>query len=161
MSNDNPMDEIEFQSYQPKPVKYLSEEVKEVFGCKIPNIDLFQNDHAIIGIPRDIISEIIHKGNPMRLMSSPFTNGNDIADAFERTVRMIDCDMNEIIDYFVGIFLNKNVKVLPEDLLNFEKRLDDTLGKYLDPIWGIYRQDELPEGFGQVITVVTKKREKK
>lgn len=158
MSNDNPMDEIDLQTYQPEPVKWLSEEVREVFGCEFPNIDLFQKQHAFIGIPREIISEIIHKGNSMRLVATPFTCGKDMTKAFDINLRKIKWDVNEIIDCFAGIFIGGNVKITKADITNFAAYFDEALPKRVEPFWGFYQQEELPDGFGQIITIATKKR---
>ncbi|MCM1140569.1 MAG: hypothetical protein NC453_18520 [Muribaculum sp.] len=141
-----------------EPIHWLSEEVKDVFGCEFPNIDQFQKHRAFIGIPREIISDIIHKGNSMKLVATPFTCGKEMADAFDRDMQMMHWDVNEIIDCFAGIFISKNVKITADDLADFSAHLDEVLPKLVEPFWGFYQQDELPDGFGQIITVATKKR---
>lgn len=159
MNDDNSIDWMDIPPYIPEPVKWLSEEVKDVFGYEFPNIDHFQKHRAFIGIPRDIISEIIHKGNSMKLISAPFTDGKEMAKAFDMTLQMIHCDANEIIDCFAGIFIGKNIKITAADITEFSAHLDKVLPKRVEPFWGFYQQDESPEGFGLVITVATKKRE--
>lgn len=158
MNTDDSMDEIDLTPYKSEPAKWLSEEVKEVFGCEIPNIDLFQKKRAFIGIPREIISDIIHKDNSIKLVATPFTCGKEMAEAFDRNMQMIKCDVNEIIDCFAGIFIGKNVKITMADITNFAAYLDEAFPKGVEPFWGFYQQDELPGGFGQIITVATKKR---
>lgn len=141
--------------------KYLSEEVKEVFGCEFPSIDIFQTKRPIIGIPRKVISDIIHKGNSMRLIATPFAYGRGMADAFDSNLEMIHWDVEDIIDCFAGIFIGKNINITAIDIAEFSAHLDEVLPKHVEPFWGFYTQEELPEGLGQVITVATKKREKK
>lgn len=161
MNTEDSIDVINLPPYHQEPVKWLSEEVREVLGCEFPDIDHFQKHHAFVGIPREIISEIIHKGNSMRLIAAPFTSGKGMSDAFDRNMRMIHWDVNEIIDCFAGIFIGKNIKITTADIKNFAAYLDEALPKRVEPFWGFYQQDELPDGFGQIITVTTKKQEKK
>lgn len=139
--------------------KYLSEEVKEVFGCEFPGIDLFQTARPVIGIPREIISDIIHKGNSIRLIAMPFADGRGMADAFDANLEMIHWDVEDIIDCFAGIFIGKNINITATDIAEFSAHLDEVLPKHVEPFWGFYKQDELPESLGQVIIVATKKRE--
>lgn len=146
-------------SYELEPVKWLSEEVREVFDCDFPNIDHFQKHRPIIGIPKEIISEIIHKGNSMRLIAYPFCEGSDMGEAFDRNLVMIHWDANEIIDCFSGIFIGKDVKITSADFNNFQSHMEEVLPERVDPFWGLYICRDLPDNFGQVITVATKKRE--
>lgn len=142
-----------------EPIHWLSEEVKDVFGCDFPNIDQFQKHRAIIGIPRKVISDIIQKRNSMRLIAAPFCDGKDMGSAFDMNLRMIHWDVTEIIDCFSGIFIGKDVKITPEDFANFESHMDEMLPEHVEPFWGFYICDDMPEHFAQVITVATKKRE--
>lgn len=96
----------------------------------------------------------------MKLVAAPFTCGKGMADAFDRNMQMIRWDVNEIIDCFAGIFIGRNVKITTADITNFAAYLGEALPKRVEPFWGFYQQDELPEGFGQIITVATKNREK-
>lgn len=161
MDDDNPIDEMEFQSYQPEPVKWLSEEMTEFFGCEFPDINLFQTERPIIGIPRKIISDIIHKCNSMRVIATPFADGRGMADAFDRNLEIIHWNVNEIIDCFSGIFIGKDVKITSADFDIFQLHMDEVLPKRVQPFWGLYICLDLPDNFGQVITVATKNEKKK
>lgn len=158
MNDYNPIDEFNLPPYQPETVKWLSEEVREVCGCDFPNIDHFQKHRAIIGISRDIISEIIHKGNSMRLIATPFADGKGMTDAFNLNLKMIHWDVKEIIDCFAGIFIGKNVKITSADFADFTANLDKALPMGVEPFWGFYICNDMPDDFAQIITVATKKQ---
>lgn len=149
----------DFQDYDMPEVRPLSDEVIEVFGDDIPSIDLFQTAHGIIAIPREIISEIIHKGNPMRLFGAHFSNGKQISSTFDETLEHLQIGKEEIIDCFVGIFIGKGFEISISDIEPFVEHLEKALLEHVEPIWGFYIMDDKDADFAKIITVATRKRE--
>lgn len=152
--------DLEFQDCDAPNVRPLSDEVIEVFGDDIPRIDLFQTAHGIIAIPREIMSEIIYKGNPMRLFGVHFSDGKQISSAFDETLEHLQIYKEEIIDCVVGIFIGKGFKISATfDIAPFIKHLETVFPANVEPIWGFYIMEDKTADFAQVITVATKKRE--
>lgn len=149
--------ELNPSDYPIKPTKYLSEQVREVFGREFPNIDLFQTTRSIIEIPTRIISEIIHKGNNMRLTDSVISKEN-IVVAFKQSLMNTDWDISEIIDCVVGIFLDNDSKFRLTEIEMLEAYFK-TLPRHIDPFWGIYIDNNLPPESTRVITIATNRAE--
>lgn len=134
--------------------KRLSEEVFDVFGVEFPHIDHFQSARAVIGIPQDAITEIIRKGNSMKLVGSTFLNGEGIASSFDMTLQMLPTGIDEIVDCIIGIFLGKNVTVNHSQIESFISHLTK-LPQCINPKWGLYIDEALEPAQAQIITVVT------
>lgn len=129
--------------------------MREVLGCELPEIDQFQKHRAIIGIPRKIISDIIHEGNSIRLSAEAFRDGAGMSAAFDMTLQMIRWDVNVMTGCFAGIFIGRNVKITRAELAAFTAHLDEALPKRTEPFWGFYISNDLPDSHGQIITVAT------
>lgn len=61
-----------------------------------------------------------------------------------------------MIDCFTGIFIGRNVKITRADFAVFTAHLDEALPKRIEPFWGLYISNDLPDSHGQIITVATK-----
>ncbi len=152
------MNQIDLPPYQPEPVKCLSEELKEVFGCELPDIDRFQTSRAIIGIPRQYISEIIRKGNAMKLIGIPTRDHGGLAEAFMRSFRALRQTPKETIDCFTAVFAGKNIEIEACDIKEYSECVA-SLPEHINALWGFYIVDDMPSDFIQVITVLTTKRD--
>lgn len=154
------MNRIDLPPYRPEPVKCLSEEVKEVFGCELLDIDRFQTSRAIIGIPHEYISEIIRKGNAMKLIGISPKDHSGLAEAFMGSFQALRQTFEETIDCFTAVFAGKNVEIEACDIKEYSECVA-SLPEHINALWGFYIVDDLPSDFIQVITVLTKKRDKK
>lgn len=141
--------------------RLLSNEVLEVFGVDFPNIDHFQTARGIVKIPRKIISEIIHKGNHMRLVGANFSKGDYIPRAFDMTLQSLQIDINDIVNCVVGIFGGNGFQLNASDLEPFVKHLKEALPEHVNPVWGLYAMDDKGADFAQVITLATKRKRDK
>lgn len=157
MRDDEIIDTSDIRNYEETVVKPLSKEVLEVFGVDFPNIDHFQTARGIINIPRKIISEIIHKGNHMRLVGANFSEPSHIPHAFDMTLQMLQIDINDMVDCIVGIFVGNGFKLNISELEPFVKHIETALPEHVEPIWGIYIMDDMDADFAQVITLATKR----
>lgn len=68
-----------------------------------PNTDHFHTARDIIKIPREIISEIIHKGNHMQLVGANFSKSNYIPRAFYMTLLFLQIDIDIVKTSFRGL----------------------------------------------------------
>lgn len=151
---------VDIPFYEESEERMLSDEVLEVFGVDFPNIDHFQTARGIIKIPREIISEIIHKGNHMRLVGDSFSKGNYIPRAFDMTLQFLQIDINDIVDCVVGIFVGNGFQLNASDLVPFVKHLEEALPEHVHPVWGFYVMDDKGADFARVITLATKRTRK-
>ncbi len=148
---------LDITFYEESEERLLSNEVLEVFGVDFPNIDLFQTARAVIGIPREIISKIIHKGNHMRLFGDSFLKGDDIPRSFDMTLQLLQIDINDMVDCVVGIFIGNGFQLNASDLEPFVKHFKEALSEHVNPVWGFYVMDDKGADFAQVITLATKR----
>ena len=125
-----------------------------MFGVDFPHIDHFQTARSVIGIPHEAISEIISKGNGMKLVGATFLDGEGMASSFDMTLQMLPMGVDEIVDCIVGIFLGKNVTVDHSQIESFISHLT-RLPQCVNPIWGLYIDETLEPTQAQVITVAT------
>lgn len=137
----------------------LSDEIREGFGVDFPNIDHFQTAKSVIGIPQDVITEIIRKGNSIKLVGSTFLDGEGIASSFDMTLQMLPMGVDEIVDCIVGIFVGRNVEVKSSAIEAFINRLNQ-LPQHVEPVWGFYIDECLEPDHAEVITVATTKERK-